>query len=59
MADNQTSLQMAQMQSVNLWQELDDHHNMMNEFEIEPDYFIDTAPDAVFVPNPTGDHKAT
>ena len=47
------------MQTANLWEELDDHQNMVNEFEIEPDYFIDQAPEAVFIPNPEGELKAT
>ena len=47
------------MQTTNLWEELDDHQNMVNEFDIEPDYFIDEAPEAVFIPNPEGELKAT
>ena len=36
------------------WIELDDHYNMKNESEIEPDYYIDRPPDAVFVPDEEG-----
>jgi len=32
---------------------------MLNEFEVEPDYYIDRAPDAIFIPNPEGETKAT
>ena len=32
---------------------------MENEFDIEPDYYIDRAPDAVFIPNPEGEVKST
>jgi hypothetical protein len=30
---------------------------MISEFDVEADYYIDQAPDAVFVPNPSGHHK--
>jgi hypothetical protein len=50
---------MAQYQQVNYWQELDDHHNMVNEFDLEPDFLVDRAPDAIYIPNPEGDDKAT
>jgi hypothetical protein len=42
-----------------LWDELDDHHNMVDEYRLEPDYFIDRAPDAIFVPYEEGKTKAT
>lgn len=42
-----------------LWEELDDHHNMADEYRLEPDYFIDRAPDAIFVPDEEGKTKAT
>lgn len=32
---------------------------MVNEFDLEPDYYIDRAPDAQFIPNPEGETKAT
>ena len=50
---------MNQMQSANLWEELSDHHNMIDEETIEPDYFIDQAPLAHFIPNEKGHEKAT
>lgn len=59
MQENHQNLQMAQMQSANLWEELSDHQNMVDEFELEPDYFIDRPPDAIFIPNPEGDNKVT
>ena len=48
---------MAQMQSSNLWEELDDHDNFVDEEDIEPDYYIDRPPDAIFVPDPEGENK--
>ena len=32
---------------------------MVDEMDIEPDYYIDKAPDAIFIPNPEGEIKAT
>jgi hypothetical protein len=32
---------------------------MIDEYDIEPDYFIDRAPDANFIPNEKGHTKAT
>lgn len=32
---------------------------MINENDIEPDYFIDRAPDATYIPNEKGHEKAT
>ena len=32
---------------------------MVDEYEIEPDYYIDRAPPAIFIPNPEGDNKVT
>lgn len=59
MQENQNNIQMVQMQSANMWEELSDHQNMVDEFELEPDYYIDKAPDAIFIPNPEGEIKAT
>lgn len=50
---------MQQMQSANAWEELSDHQNMIDEYDLEPDYYIDRAPDAIFIPNPEGEIKAT
>ena len=50
---------MAAMQNSNQWEELSDHHNIINEEDLEADYYIDQAPDAIFIPNPEGDCKAT
>jgi len=47
------------MYNPNVWEHLDDHNNMMNEFDIEPDYYIDRAPDANYIPNEEGLCKAT
>ena len=59
MQENQRNIQMAQMQSTNQWEELSDHQNMVDEFDLEPDYYIDRPPDAIFVPNPEGECKET
>jgi len=40
-----------------VWGDLSDHENMVDEDEIEPDYYIDRAPDAVFIPNREGENK--
>ena len=32
---------------------------MIDEYELEPDFYIDKAPDAIFIPNPEGEIKAT
>ena len=47
------------MQQANQWDELDDYNNMVNEQEIEPDFVIDVAPLATFVPNEKGHEKMT
>jgi hypothetical protein len=41
------------------WEELEDFENMMNENDIEPDYFIDRPPEAVYRPAPKGRDKTT
>ena len=43
----------------NDWIELNDYHNMVDEQMIEPDYFIDRANPAVFIPDDAGIDKAT
>ena len=50
---------MQQYQNANTWEELTDRHNMVGEMEIEPDYYIDIAPEAVLIPNSAGDPKET
>ena len=47
------------MQSANQWEELSDHQNMVDEYDIEPDYYIDRPPDAILIPNPEGEAKTT
>ena len=43
----------------NDWIELNDYHNMVDEQMIEPDYFIDRANPAIFIPDDAGIDKAT
>ena len=43
----------------NDWVELNDYHNMVDEQMIEPDYFIDMANPAVYIPDDAGIDKAT
>ena len=59
MMESQQEHQMSAMQSANQWEELSDHQNMIDERDIEPDFFIDLAPDATFIPNEKGHEKAT
>ena len=32
---------------------------MIDEYDLEPDYYIDRPPTAVFIPNPKGEMKMT
>jgi hypothetical protein len=41
----------------NDWEELSDVSRQMDEFEVEPDFYIDMAPDAIFVPELDGVDK--
>lgn len=43
-----------QMQPMHDWQELDDRYNMVDEQMIEPDYYIDRPPSAVYIPDEEG-----
>mmetsp|Transcript_15167 Transcript_15167/g.23410 ORF Transcript_15167/g.23410 Transcript_15167/m.23410 type:complete len:480 (+) Transcript_15167:477-1916(+) len=52
-------MQIEQMQSGNRWEELSDYQNMVDERTIEPDFYVDNAPDAIFIPNPKGETKTT
>jgi radial spoke head protein 3 len=49
--------QMMDMAQQNQWDELDDYENMIDEAQLEPDYYIDRPPSPIFVPNPEGDPK--
>ncbi len=49
--------QMMDMVNQNNWDELDDYENMIDEAQLEPDYYIDRPPSPIFVPNPEGDAK--
>jgi len=40
------------------WEELSDFDNMVEEENIEPDYFIDRAPNAHYMPDHPGHEKA-
>ena len=48
---------MAQMQSSNLWEALDDEENFSNESDIEEDYYVDRPPTAIFIEDAAGDDK--
>lgn len=41
----------------NDWEELSDVSRQMDEFDVEPDFYIDMAPDAIFVPELDGVDK--
>lgn len=45
---------MREMEHQNDWAELDDYENMADEYELEPDYFVDKPPTPVFMENPKG-----
>lgn len=47
------------MTRANNWEELSDHDNFIPEHEIEPDFFVDRPPTAVYKPNAQGESKAT
>ena len=49
--------QIMDMQNQNQWDELSDYENMVDEQQLEPDYYIDRPPSPIFVPNPEGDIK--
>jgi hypothetical protein len=42
----------------NDWEELSDNSRQVDEFDVEPDYFIDRAPRAIFIPQLDGLDKA-
>ncbi len=46
--------QQMQMQPMHDWQELDDRYNMIDESQIEPDYYIDRPPSATYIPDEEG-----
>jgi len=46
--------QQMHMQPMHDWQELDDRYNMVDEQMIEPDYYIDRPPSAVYIPDEEG-----
>lgn len=50
---------MQQPRDMSNWDELDDFENMTNEMDVEPDYYIDRAPDAIFIPHEKGKDKQT
>ena len=41
------------------YEELSDVENMVDEVEVEPDFFIDQAPEAIFIPDSPGKEKCT
>lgn len=41
----------------NDWEELSDVSRQMDEFDVEPDFYIDMAPDAIFIPDLDGIDK--
>ena len=46
---------MQQMQQpMHDWIELDDRYNMIDEAQIEPDYYIDRPPSATYIPDEEG-----
>ena len=45
---------MIELENQNDWQELSDNENLVDENDIEPDYFIDKPPTPIFMENPKG-----
>ena len=41
----------------NDWEELSDVSRQLDEFEVEPDFYVDQAPDAIFIPELDGVDK--
>lgn len=52
--EEETKRRVMQQENENEWEELDDRDNMMDEEDIEPDYFIDKPPTPIFMENPKG-----
>ena len=48
MEDQQNFMQMQEVQNSNPWDELSDQENMIDENELEPDYYIDR-PVTIFI----------
>ena len=46
------------MQPMHDWIELDDRYNMVDESQIEPDYYIDRPPSATYIPDEEGTDRA-
>ncbi len=49
---------MQSMQQHHDWTELDDRHRMVDEAQIEPDYYIDRPPSAIYIPDEEGTDQA-
>jgi hypothetical protein len=57
--DEEHKHHMMEMENQNEWAELNDYDNMMDENELEPDYFIDKPPTPIFMENPKGTDQET
>ena len=49
--------QMQMSQPMHDWIELDDRYNMIDESQIEPDYYIDRPPSATYIPDEEGNDQ--
>ena len=54
----QPHMQMSSPPVMHDWTELDDRHRMVDESQIEPDYYIDRPPSAVYIPDEEGTDQA-
>lgn len=50
--------QQQMMQPQHDWIELDDRYNMVDESQLEPDYYIDRPPSATYIPDEDGTDQA-
>ena len=46
-----------EQRNINDWEELSDHSRQADEYDVEPDFFVDRAPVAIFIPDPDGVDK--
>lgn len=50
--------QQQQVMPMHDWMELDDRYNMVDESQIEPDFYIDRPPSATYIPDEEGTDRA-
>ena len=58
MEDEEEKIRIKELEHQNDWKELEDYDNMIEEQDIEPDYYIDKPPTPVFIENPKGTDRS-